>query len=180
MAPKENAAQGQACYVGVGANIAPQSNIMRALTLLDGQRPVRAVSTFYRTRAINRPEQPDYLNGVVFVACTGTPHALKFDVLRKIESDLGRIRTSDKWAARPIDLDILLWGDLVVHEPGLVVPDPDILSRPFIAAALLELVPEMKVPGSNVLLNHCANAGELKQLEADEAFSKALKERFTP
>jgi 2-amino-4-hydroxy-6-hydroxymethyldihydropteridine diphosphokinase len=170
--------QGVLTFVGVGANIAPEENIPRALTLLHAQAPIRALSTFYITPPIARPEQPDYLNGVVAVWCTWPARAFKYDLLRKIEGRLGRVRTGDRYAARPIDLDLLLYGNEVIEEPGLRVPDGDLRERPFLAAALLELDADCILPDTGqalaTLVPHEARAA----LHPATPFTLQLKERF--
>ncbi len=167
------------CHIAVGANIQPETNIPQALDYLNRLTPVTALSTFFRTKAINRPEQEDYLNGAVSVDYAGSLHDLKHLVLRRVEKLLGRKRTSDPYAPRPIDLDIALCGDTVIQTPELVIPDPDIRRRPFLAAALLELEPELIMPDSRLLLRQEISQELLSTLVPADAFSKALKERFT-
>ena len=118
----------------------------RALAELSRRARVLGVSTIYRTPPLGRPDQPSFYNGVCQIQCIMSPRDLKFEVLRKIEADLGRVRGADKWAPRPIDLDILLCGDAVVEEGDLVIPDRDLCSRPFLAIPLLELAPDLVVP----------------------------------
>jgi dihydroneopterin aldolase/2-amino-4-hydroxy-6-hydroxymethyldihydropteridine diphosphokinase len=77
---------------------------------------------------------------------------LKFDVLRKIESQLGRIRTSDKFAPRTIDLDMILYGTLVIDEADIKIPDPSIRLYPFVAVPLLELAPKLILPDTHTPL----------------------------
>ncbi len=177
---KNGATYAGACYIGVSANLNPERNIIRALDLLQKTYPFTGVSRFYRTRAIDRPEQPDYLNGVVGIEHDGALRPLKFNVLRKIETALGRERSKDSWAARPIDLDILLCGDLIVRETGLIVPDPDIRERPFIMAALLDLDPDITLPDNRGPLNAIAKSPAIKQVEVARAFTQKVKERFAP
>ena len=129
----------QTAFVAVGANIEPETNIEAALEALMQQLDVQETSTFYRTSPVERKEQPRFVNGVWKVGSTLAPRQLKYEVLRKIEVQLGRVRTDDTHAARPIDLDVVLFGDSVISEPGLAIPDPDIRTRPFIAVPLLEL-----------------------------------------
>jgi 2-amino-4-hydroxy-6-hydroxymethyldihydropteridine diphosphokinase len=137
-------------FVGVGSNIEPEENVRRALGLLARQVRVRAVSTFYRTPAIGERDGPPFFNGVVEVSTSLPPRALKLDVLRRIEAQLGRRRGPDPNAPRPIDLDLVLYGDRVepVEKDGLVLPDPDIVRRPFLALALFELAPGLVLPDS--------------------------------
>ena len=135
-------------FVAAGSNIEPEANVAAALRRLMGSVRVVASSTFYQTPPLGRPEQPPFLNGVWRIATLMAPLALKHDVLRGIESALGRVRSADPYAARPIDLDLVLYGDLVVGRPELHLPDPDIRSRPFVAAPLLELAPTLIMPDS--------------------------------
>ncbi len=178
MANKAAAFYAGICYISVGANINPERNIIRALTRLDESLPIMAVSNFYRTKAIDRPEQPDYLNGVIAVTYGGALRALKFNQLRKIETALGRERSRDTYAPRPIDLDIILCGDLIVREPGLIIPDPDIRQRPFLVAALLDIDPSIQLPDGRNALSAIGKSPQVRGLEMARAFSKQLKERF--
>jgi 2-amino-4-hydroxy-6-hydroxymethyldihydropteridine diphosphokinase len=139
-------------YVSVGSNIEPQENILSALDLLMARETVTGTSTFYRTEPLGRPEQEWFANGIWQIWTDTSPRDLKFGVLRHIEERLGRVRTADRYAARTIDLDIALYGDRVITEADLVVPDPDILERPFLAVPLLELGPDTVLPGSEVPL----------------------------
>lgn len=165
-------------YVGIGSNIEPEHNIPRALELLAQKTDLLAVSPFYRSAALGRPELPAFLNGVCRVAtCLGAA-ALKSDVLRPIEAMLGRVRSDDKYAARTIDLDILLYGAEVCNEVELKLPDPDIRSRPFVAIPLLALAPDAVLPDSGERLIDLPVAHCEEGLEVDMGFSEKLLERF--
>ena len=100
--------------------------------------------------------------------------------LRRIEADLGRVRNADAYAARPIDLDVLICGDEVVEDLGLVLPDPDLRSRSFLAAALLELAPDLVLPDSGERLAELvsAKADTTNRLCSEAAFTQGLRERF--
>ncbi|MGD8238092.1 MAG: 2-amino-4-hydroxy-6-hydroxymethyldihydropteridine diphosphokinase [Armatimonadota bacterium] len=135
-------------FVSVGSNIAPADNVLLALRRLAGEVRIVAVSTFYRTAPLGRPEQPDFYNGVVAVETELSPADLKHAVLRHIEEQLGRERTEDKYAPRTIDLDVLLYDELVMDTGGLAIPDPDIARRPFLAIPLHEVAPGLVLPGS--------------------------------
>ena len=128
-------------FIGVGSNISPEANIRQAMRLLARRVRLIAVSTFYRTPAEGRPEQPDYVNGVVVIDTDLPPDALKYDVLRPIERDLGRRRTADKLAPRPINLDILVFGSRRIRRPGLRLPADEIETRAFVAVPLAEVAP---------------------------------------
>lgn len=166
-------------YIAVGSNIEPEANIPRALLHLCDFAPVRALSTFYRTPALNRPDDPDFLNGVCLVHWNASPRALKFNVLRAIERELGRVREHDAYAPRTIDLDLLVFGARIIEEPGLVLPDPDIRERPFLALPLLELDPELVLPGTNEPLAALAAAMDQTAMAPETAFTNALRMRLS-
>jgi len=140
-------------YVAVGSNINPQDNISRALLALKTYFPINAVSNFYKTPALDRPSQADFINGVVRIQTGRSPREIKFDVLRNIEACLGRIRCADKYAPRTIDLDMILYGTEVIDEPDLRLPDPSIRLYPFVAVPLLELDPELILPDTQTSLS---------------------------
>lgn len=142
-------------YVGVGSNIEPEANVRRALHLLAGKVRVLAVSTFYRTAAEGRPGDPDYVNGAVAIETSLSPEALKGQ-LRGIEGALGRRRTVDKLAPRPIDLDLLLYGEQQARQADLVLPHPDIARRAFVAVPLAEIAPDIVLPGAGERLRDLA------------------------
>jgi 2-amino-4-hydroxy-6-hydroxymethyldihydropteridine diphosphokinase len=136
-------------YIGIGSNIDPEENILKAVTLLTRHVVVAGLSTFYRTKPLDRPDQPLFYNGVVRIDTGVGPKDLKYHILKKIEKDLGRRRSADKSAPRTIDLDILVFDSLVIRDRDLNIPDPDILKRPFLAVPLCELDRELIVSGSN-------------------------------
>jgi 2-amino-4-hydroxy-6-hydroxymethyldihydropteridine diphosphokinase len=166
-------AAGEAVYVALGGNIEPSRHLELAMEALAARFRIDAVSGVYRTAAIGRPEQPDYLNAAVRFDCKLGPRELKHGVLRVIEDGLGRVRCPDKFAARNIDLDLLLYGERVIAEADFVLPDPDILERPFLARCLLDIEPELVLPGAGAL---AALAGaEAFALVPDEALTAALR-----
>ena len=130
-------------FVAVGSNIDPAVNVRAAIRALALQVQVTGVSTIYRTEPERRPDQAPFYNGVVEIQTRLSPRSLKFQVLRGIEAALGRQRTSDKDAPRTIDLDLIVYDDLVLNTGGLVLPDPDIARRPFLAVPLRELAPDL-------------------------------------
>jgi 2-amino-4-hydroxy-6-hydroxymethyldihydropteridine diphosphokinase len=134
-------------YIGVGSNILPEKNIKRALAYLSQHERITGISTFYRTMPFDRPGDPPFYNGVVRIATAAGPRNLKFHVLRNIEKRLHRQRTKDKSAPRTIDLDLLVYEDMVMDDGELQIPDPGILERPFVAAPLYELAGDLILPG---------------------------------
>ena len=165
-----------AAYIGVGSNIAPETNIVAALERLKLYATITGVSTFYRTPALMRPEQPPYLNGVIRVRTALDVRSLKFEVLRGIETALGRIRSDDAYAARPIDLDILLFDALTIDEDDLRIPDPDIGERVFLAAGLRELAPGLVLPDTGERVAGLACLVEAEGLVRADIFTARLRQ----
>lgn len=152
MGPQHLTGRAVTAYIAVGSNIEPHKNVPAALGMLQQTVKVSAVSTFYRTPAIGRIGQPEFVNGVWRIETNLPVRTLKYTVLRGIESALGRVRSDDRYADRTIDLDVILYGETVLDENGIVLPDPDILCRPFLAVPLLELEPGIALPGTGLRL----------------------------
>ena len=165
--------------IAIGSNIEPEQNIPLALERLSREIRIRDVSAFYWSEAVGRAGQARFLNGACAIITSLRPRALKYDMLRGIERAMGRIRTSDKYAARAIDLDIALYGNESIDEEGLLIPDPDISARPFLAIPLAELAPDWSVPGLHVTLSGIAAACEVRQLTRADALSRQLKEKYS-
>jgi 2-amino-4-hydroxy-6-hydroxymethyldihydropteridine diphosphokinase len=162
-------------YIGIGSNINPYPNIERALRMLGEAVRVTAVSPFYRSRAVGGEGQPDFVNGVIAVDAMVPPRALKYGVLRKIEDELGRTRGEDKNAARTIDLDLLLYGELVINTAGIVVPDPGLRRYAFVAVPLLDLAPEIRLPDTGEKLKDVFSGNlETYRLELLAGFSPGI------
>ena len=118
---------------------------MRAVGLLAEIGSLRAVSMVYQNPAIGPSPAPDFLNTAVLIEAELAALEIR-DRLRAIEAQLGRARTSDKYAPRVIDLDLCLLGSHVVETPELSLPDPDVLTRPHLAVTLAELAPDFRHP----------------------------------
>jgi 2-amino-4-hydroxy-6-hydroxymethyldihydropteridine diphosphokinase len=135
-------------YVGLGANLGPREiTLLRAVDLLaetDGVE-VLAVSQLRETEPVGVVDQPLFLNGAVAVDTSLSPQDL-LDRLLEIERGLGRVRDV-RWGPRVIDLDLLVYGDRQVDEPGLHVPHPRLRERRFALEPLAELNPELVIPG---------------------------------
>jgi 2-amino-4-hydroxy-6-hydroxymethyldihydropteridine diphosphokinase len=137
-------------YVGLGANLGSrEETIRRAVELLAEVEGVDvvAVSRLRETDPVGVVDQPRFLNGAVAVETERSPRAL-LDLLLAIERELGRLRSGERWGPRTIDLDLLVYGDLVVDEPGLRVPHPRLPERRFALEPLAELDPDLEIPGS--------------------------------
>jgi dihydroneopterin aldolase/2-amino-4-hydroxy-6-hydroxymethyldihydropteridine diphosphokinase len=103
------------------------------------------------------------------------PEKLKFGVLRKIEKELNRNWESDKYAPRTIDLDLLLYGDMVIHEENLTIPDPDIYKRSFIAFPLSELNPDLVMPDTRKPLSDILSALSKGSMIPDITFTENMR-----
>jgi len=139
---------GVRAYVGLGANLGTREDTIRHAVDLLGSHPevdLVAVSALRETEPWGPVEQPPFLNGAAAVETSLEPRAL-LDVLLEVERRLGRVR-DERWGPRTIDLDLLLYGDAVVDEPGLTVPHPRLRERAFALEPLLELDPDLVVPG---------------------------------
>lgn len=134
-------------YVGLGANLGDRRAALEGAVAELGRTPgvrVKRVSSFHETAPVGGPPQPDYLNGVVEVETDLDARAL-LDLLLAIERRFGRERR-ERWGPRTLDLDLLLYGDRVIEEPGLSVPHPRMAERAFVLAPLCELTPEGRHP----------------------------------
>jgi 2-amino-4-hydroxy-6-hydroxymethyldihydropteridine diphosphokinase len=136
-------------YVGVGANLGDrEQTIARALELLSARDGVEvvAVSTLRETEPVGFIDQPRFLNGAVAVETDLRPREL-LDALLGVERDLGRSRRGPRFGPRTIDLDLLVFGDREVAEPGLTVPHPRLAERVFALEPLADLDPDLEIPG---------------------------------
>ena len=131
-------------YVSGGSNVDAASNLVLAARALKGRHPGARFSRCYRNRAVGF-EGPDFINFVVELPVAGDPALLKGE-LECVETQCGRRRDAPKWAPREMDLDILLFGDLVQDTPGLVLPRPDLLRWGFMLGPLAELAPGLVHP----------------------------------
>lgn len=155
-------------FLSVGSNIRPIENVRKALELLCSHVSIIGISTVYLTPAEDRPEQPSYYNCVIEVETQTPPVDFKYSILRPIEEALGRKRSEDKFAARTIDLDLILYDDLIVETETLSLPDPYISRRAFVALPLHELSPELRLPGSRISIAEVAASlpqGEMTPLK---------------
>ncbi len=162
-------------FVAVGSNLEPERNVECGLGRLARSVRIDRLSTFYRTSPVGGRKSPPFINGMVEVTTALDPLILKSTVLRAIESELGRQRTDDKYADRTLDLDLVLYGDLVSSSPELVLPDPELAQRPFLAFPLLELDPELRLPGSCVPLRELVAALGSSALEPLVEYTEHLR-----
>lgn len=139
-------------FIGLGGNVGdPVANLRAAVhRLMTVPRSrVVSVSRFYRTPAWGQENQPHFVNAAVAIETALPPRAL-LDELLNIERDFGRERAAEgsgRWGPRTLDLDILLYGDREIDEPGLSVPHPYLHERAFALVPLLDLVSDIEIPG---------------------------------
>jgi 2-amino-4-hydroxy-6-hydroxymethyldihydropteridine diphosphokinase len=137
-----------AAYIGVGANIgSPEEQVRNALDELANLPATRLerVSSLYRTAPVGFVDQPDFVNAVAKVETALDAREL-LDALLGIERRHGRVREFPN-GPRTLDLDVLLYGDMELNEPGLIVPHPRMHERAFVMVPLAEIAPELLVPG---------------------------------
>jgi 2-amino-4-hydroxy-6-hydroxymethyldihydropteridine diphosphokinase len=135
-------------YIGLGANIGPREvTLLRAVDLLAETEGVEvlAVSQFRDTDPVGVVDQPRFLNGTTAIETSLTARQL-LDRLLEVEEELGRVRDV-RWGPRTIDLDLLVYGDREIDEPGLHVPHPRLRERRFALEPLAELDPQLRIPG---------------------------------
>jgi 2-amino-4-hydroxy-6-hydroxymethyldihydropteridine diphosphokinase len=130
-------------YVGVGANLGDREATIRAA--IDALPGIVGVSELRETDPVGIVDQPAFLNGAVALETELGPREL-LDALLAVERDLGRERR-ERWGPRTIDLDLLLYGDETIDEPGLTIPHPRLHERRFALEPLLDLDPEVAIPG---------------------------------
>jgi 2-amino-4-hydroxy-6-hydroxymethyldihydropteridine diphosphokinase len=134
-------------FLGLGSNLGDRlANLQAAVDALQAEPALRVVasSRVWETTPMGGPAQPDYLNAVVRVETDLSARDL-LDVARRVEARLGRVRR-ERWGARTLDLDILLYDEEQIDEPDLVVPHPRMKQRAFVLVPLLELEPDPVLP----------------------------------
>ncbi len=166
-------------FVAIGSNINPEENVKKAIRLLTLETQVITISTVYLTEPEGRPEQPPFYNLVVKVGTEMPPKEFKYRVLRTIEAELGRIRTEDKYAPRTIDLDLILYDDLALQTEDLILPDPEIVSRPFVAFPLSELSPDLVLPGTDLTIKQVIGGLSQARMKPLDGFTKLLKKEVS-
>ena len=145
---------GTTAYVALGSNLGDRLEHLRAAARrLDATRGIDLVrsSRVYETEPVG-PRQPPYLNAVVEVETTLTPHEL-LEAARGVEDSLGRVR-AERWGPRTIDVDILVYDELTVDEPDLEIPHPRMHERGFVLVPLGELDADAMLPGGRRLSTH--------------------------
>jgi 2-amino-4-hydroxy-6-hydroxymethyldihydropteridine diphosphokinase len=153
-------------FLGLGTNLGDRrENLLSALRLLGGMKgmEIREVSSVYETEPWGVLDQPGFLNMVAVAHTSRDPRGV-LDACREVEEEMGRIRDR-KWGPRIIDVDILLYNDIQLEQEDLVIPHPHMLEREFVLVPLLELRPEISLPG----------AGRLSSCRGSHEDDKAIK-----
>jgi len=135
-------------YVALGSNVGDRERMLWSAIHMLAFNPevdVVAVSSFRETAPVGYLDQPDFLNAAVAIETELGSRAL-LDLLLSIELELGRTRDGPRFGPRTIDLDLVLYGDEVIDEPGLTVPHPRLHERRFVLEPLAELDPGLTVP----------------------------------
>ncbi len=139
-----------AVYIAVGSNVEPERNLALAIQHLRREFPDVRFSPWYRNRAVGF-EGADFIN-LVAGFTTALPINEMLSRLHAIEVACGRPRAAPRWAPRSMDLDVLLYGELVCDEPKLKLPRPDLLKRAFMLGPLAALAPDLVHPTEKVTI----------------------------
>ena len=135
-----------AVYLGLGANVGNRlANLRLALARMRTFARLEAVSRLYETAPVGLQEQLAFLNAACRVT-TGLEPAALLRFLKNLEAEIGRRPGGPQWGPRPIDVDILLYGERVVESDDLRIPHPRLAERAFVLAPLCDLAPEMRHP----------------------------------
>jgi 2-amino-4-hydroxy-6-hydroxymethyldihydropteridine diphosphokinase len=142
-------------FVGLGSNLGDREGMIR-LALDDLARlpatTILKASSLYDTEPVGEGDQPNFLNAAAMIETELSPRQLLWNLLL-IEKRLGRVRTQ-RWGPRVIDLDLLFHGDLVIEEPDLRVPHPEVTRRAFVLVPLVEIDPMFVHPETGETLLH--------------------------
>lgn len=170
------------CYIGLGSNLGDRKRTLDTAVKEIKKLPLTRVlrlSSIRETRPQGGPEQGDYLNAVLEIETTLTPYQLLLE-LQRIENSLGRVRTV-KNGPRTIDLDILLYGQVLINEEALTIPHPRILERDFIIMSFNELDPlivkRLSAGGKTVrpAVRHTRKLNNKKSARAKKTAHKPVK-----
>ena len=142
---RETSLVSETAYLSLGSNLGDRAaNLHEAVAQLNRAGRLVVLSSFYETQPVDVPDQPWFLNCVAAIETALTPREL-LDLVLRVEAAMGRLRMRAK-GARNIDIDVLLFGDRVVNEPGLKIPHPAMQQRRFVLEPLVEIAPEAHHP----------------------------------
>lgn len=148
-------------YLGLGSNVGDRAAHLRAAIeeLPAHGVEVEAISSPYETEPVGEVlDQPDFLNAAIRIRTELEPEPL-LEVCKAIEVERGRMLAASRHSPRPLDIDLLLLGDLKLSTERLTLPHPEVTSRRFVLAPLLELDPKLTLPDGTRLADALANLG---------------------
>jgi 2-amino-4-hydroxy-6-hydroxymethyldihydropteridine diphosphokinase len=148
-------------YLGLGSNVGDRAGHLRAAIEMLGERGVEvdAVSSGYETEPVGEVlDQPDFLNAAIRIHTELAPEDL-LDICKEIEAEQGRQRDAPRHSPRPLDVDLLLLGDLELSTDRLTLPHPEVTTRRFVLTPLLELDPDLKLPDGTRLTDALSALG---------------------
>jgi 2-amino-4-hydroxy-6-hydroxymethyldihydropteridine diphosphokinase len=159
-------------YLGLGSNVGDrESHLRAAIELLRGRGvEIDAVSSTYETEPVGEVlDQPDFLNAAIRIRTELEPEAL-LDVCKEVEVERGRVLDALRHSPRPLDVDLLLLGELEMSTDRLTLPHPEVTSRRFVLTPLLELDPELALPDGASLSDALASLGPGQRAERFGSF----------
>ena len=142
-------------YIGLGSNLTtPEAQIIAARKAINALINVQehVFSSLYHSPPMGPQDQPDYVNAVMAIK-TGLSAMVLLRSLQKIELDQGRVRKDERWGARTLDLDILLYGEQIIDLPDLIVPHYGLAERAFVLYPLQEIAPTIQIPGKGSIID---------------------------
>ena len=148
-------------YLGLGSNVGDRAGHLRAAIEMLGERgvAVEAVSSAYETEPVGEVlDQPDFFNAAIRIRTELEPEEL-LDLCKQVEAERGRALDAPRHSPRPLDIDLLLLGDLELSTARLTLPHPEVTTRRFVLAPLLELDPDLTIPSGHRLSDALAALG---------------------
>jgi len=149
-------------YIGIGSNLQrPVQQVQEAIAALSRHPSfeLQACSSLYRSAPVGVLDQPEFINAVCHLRTGLAPEKVLLQ-LQQIENEAGRTRDGARWGPRTLDLDLLLYDDLVLETASLVIPHPRMHERAFVLYPLRELVPELEIPGRGPAGELADNCGD--------------------
>ena len=154
-------------YLGLGSNVGDPAAHLRAAVILLPEHgiEVEAISSTYLTEPVGEIlDQPDFLNAALRIATALEPEEL-LDACKEVEAERGRSFDAPRHSPRPLDVDLLLLGDLEYESERLTLPHPQVTSRRFVLVPLLELDPSLSLPDGTSLQDALAVLGDGERVE---------------
>jgi 2-amino-4-hydroxy-6-hydroxymethyldihydropteridine diphosphokinase len=154
-------------YLGLGSNVGDREAHLRAAIAMLPEHgiEVEAVSSAYETEPVGEVlDQPDFLNAAIRIRTSLEPEQL-LEVCKAIEVEQGRMLAAGRNSPRPLDIDLLLLGDLELATERLTLPHPEVTSRRFVLVPLLELDPELSLPDGTALAGALGGLGPSQRVE---------------